>query len=157
MNRESVMRTLETAAPDSKLPVRQARFLDEFILTGNAAEAARKAGYSERGAKVTACRLLTKPNLQQALAAKKQAKAVELELRKDHVIAALLQALNLARSQANPAAIVAAAREIGRLLGFYDPEVVKVPLSAEGARLKALHEDMSDEELCNLASGQITN
>lgn len=43
------------------LNYRQMRFIDEYLASpANAAEAARKAGYSHRRAKVTACELLKK-------------------------------------------------------------------------------------------------
>lgn len=93
-------------------------------------------------------------DVKRAIAVKQQKHAGELELRKEHVIAALLQAFSLAKDQANPAAMVSASREIGRLLGFYDPGVVQVPISGEGARLRAKYEAMSDEELCEIVAGR---
>jgi phage terminase small subunit len=52
------------------LTAKQKRFVQEYALDPNAAAAARRAGYSPNGAKVTGCRLLTNPNLKAALAAK---------------------------------------------------------------------------------------
>ena len=46
---------------------RQARFIDYYIQTGNASEAARQAGYSERTARIHAAQLLTKPNIRAAV------------------------------------------------------------------------------------------
>ena len=42
---------------------RQKRFVDFYIQTANAAEAARLAGYSENGARVTGAKLLSNPNI----------------------------------------------------------------------------------------------
>ncbi len=42
---------------------RQKRFVDFYIQTGNASEAARKAGYSEHVANVAGSKLLTKGNI----------------------------------------------------------------------------------------------
>ena len=42
---------------------RQKRFVDFYIQTGNASEAARKAGYSEHVANVAGSKLLTKANV----------------------------------------------------------------------------------------------
>lgn len=47
---------------------RQKAFADFYIQTGNASEAARKAGYSEKTANVTASNLLTNPNIKQYIA-----------------------------------------------------------------------------------------
>ncbi|MCL2461386.1 MAG: terminase small subunit [Defluviitaleaceae bacterium] len=57
---------------DKPLTERQKRFIDFYIETGNAAEAAKKAGYSGKTAKIIGAQNLTKLNLfiQEKLAAK---------------------------------------------------------------------------------------
>lgn len=47
--------------PERKLKPRQAAFCEHLVATGNAAEAARRAGYSARAARVHGHRLLKKP------------------------------------------------------------------------------------------------
>lgn len=42
---------------------RQRKFCDEYLISGNATDAAIKAGYSPKTAKQTACENLTKPDL----------------------------------------------------------------------------------------------
>src|SRR5690625_1285887 len=46
-----------------KLTVKQKRFADNYIETGNARQSAISAGYSERTASVIASENLTKPNI----------------------------------------------------------------------------------------------
>lgn len=46
---------------------RQKRFCNEYIVTGNGAEAARRAGYSERSARAIAEENLTKPDILRAI------------------------------------------------------------------------------------------
>lgn len=46
-----------------KLTVKQQRFADEYIITGNATEAAIKAGYSQKTARAIGNENLTKPNI----------------------------------------------------------------------------------------------
>lgn len=46
-----------------KLSVKQKRFADEYIISGNATEAAIKAGYSKKTASVIGCENLIKPNI----------------------------------------------------------------------------------------------
>jgi len=111
--------------PAPALTKRQQRFVEEYAIGGNAAEAARMAGYSENGAKVTGCRLLTNPNLKSAIAYAKEREARKMEVRRDEVIAAINKAFMLAVEQQNPAAMVMAAREIGRLCGFYEPASIR--------------------------------
>ena len=47
----------------SKLTLKQKRFADEYIISGNATEAAVKAGYAKKSARVTASKLLTNANI----------------------------------------------------------------------------------------------
>ena len=47
----------------SKLTIKQQRFADEYIISGNATEAAKKAGYSEKTARFIGNENLTKPNI----------------------------------------------------------------------------------------------
>ena len=46
---------------------RQKRFVDFYIQTGNASEAARRAGYSERTARYIGTRLIANVNIQRAI------------------------------------------------------------------------------------------
>lgn len=46
-----------------KLTVKQQKFADEYIISGNATEAAKKAGYSEKTARFIGSENLTKPNI----------------------------------------------------------------------------------------------
>ena len=103
------------------LTARQTKFVDEYIVSGNAAAAARAAGYSENGAKVTACRMLTKANLKAAIAAKQQAGAEQFELRREHVITAILQAVAMAKQLGKPGIMISGFVAIAKMLGFYEP------------------------------------
>ena len=51
----------------SKLTAKQQRFVDEYLIDLNASQAAVRAGYSEHSARITASKLLTKTNIQQAV------------------------------------------------------------------------------------------
>ena len=64
------MKTIKRSAKsiNGKLPIKQERFVQEYAKDLNGKQAAIRAGYSERSAKVTACRMLTRANVQQALA-----------------------------------------------------------------------------------------
>jgi hypothetical protein len=135
------------------LTSRQAKFVDHYVICGNAAEAARLAGYSAKSAKVRACRL-TKDNRVAAEIGKRQAEnAVQLALTKDDVIAGLLGAINMAREQQNPAAMIGGLVQLGKMCGFYEPEVGRIELSGDGERLQAKFAAMSDRELLTIATG----
>ena len=51
-----------------KLTPKQKAFADEYLMCGNAAEAARKAGYSEKTATVIGSENLSKPNILEYIA-----------------------------------------------------------------------------------------
>jgi len=137
------------------LTARQQKFVEAYALDRNAARAARKAGYSANGAKVTACRLLTNPNLQAALAAKEAELAVRLEIDRETVVGGILQSISAAVGQGNPGQAIRGWVEVARILGLDKPEAARRVLSAEDARLRAKFEGMTDEELMAIASGEV--
>ena len=129
---------------------RQIKFVEEYMLCGNATEAARRAGYATKSAKVRACRLTEDNRIASAIAAKQAENAAKLELTREEVLRGLCDAVKLAKEQGNPAAMVSAWREIGRVIGCYQPEVKRVELSAEGKALQYHYAGMSDEELLEI-------
>lgn len=51
----------------SKLTAKQQRFVEEYLVDLNATQAAIRAGYAPKAAKVTACRMLTRANVAAAI------------------------------------------------------------------------------------------
>ncbi|WP_161944052.1 terminase small subunit, partial [Streptococcus suis] len=51
----------------AKLTIKQRKFIDEYIICGNATEAAIKAGYSKKAARVQGQENLLKPALKSAI------------------------------------------------------------------------------------------
>mgnify|MGYP003593905267 CR=1 FL=1 len=134
----------------SAITPRQAKFVDEYLVDGNGTQAATRAGYGAAGARVAAYRLLTNVAISSAIEAHQRADATRLSIERETVLAQLLEAVEMARTQMNPAGMVAGLREIGKLMGFYAPERVKVAVDAgQAAELRRL-ERMSDEELVAL-------
>ena len=114
------------------LSAKQARFVAEYLVDGNGTQAAIRAQYGVAGAGVAAMRLLKNVYVQAALQAQQSADATRLCLRREDVLAALLEAVDQARAQSNPASMIAGLREIGKMLGFYAPEMKRVEVSAAG-------------------------
>jgi phage terminase small subunit len=130
-----------------KLSVRQEKVVEHYALCGNAAEAARLAGYSARTARVIGPENLTKPAVKAALAARQQAFQEELKVTKDDVLTGILNAIQLAKEQQNPAAMISGLAQIAKLCGFYEPDVSRIEISGEALRLKQQFAAMSDDEL----------
>lgn len=74
---------------DKKLTPKQLRFVEEYLVDLNATQAAIRAGYSERSAKVQACRLLTKDNVSRAVERGKAERSKRTEITQDFVLSGL--------------------------------------------------------------------
>lgn len=73
---------------------------------------------------------------------------------KEKVVEMFVEAGNMARVMSDPQGLIAAARELGKMLGFYAPEVKKTLHGVDQASLKKALEDMSDEDLMKLANSR---
>lgn len=69
------------------------------------------------------------------------------------VLAGFLDAIQLARTMADPTAMISGWREVGKMLGLYEPEVKKIELTAGQAALRGKLEVMTDEELLAISEG----
>lgn len=130
---------------------RQRRFIAEYALDGNAAAAARRAGYSARSARVNGPRMLSNAAVRGALQVSQREAAQRLELDRQRVLAGLLEAVETARARADPHALIRAWSEIGRMCGFYEPERKAVEVSVASRRRIGELEAMSDAELLAIA------
>ncbi|WPC08617.1 terminase small subunit [Globicatella sp. PHS-GS-PNBC-21-1553] len=76
---------------EKKLTLKQKRFADEYIISGNATEAAIKAGYSKKTANVIAAENLTKPSIQKYIESKTKKKTEDTENSIEEVIRLLYE------------------------------------------------------------------
>ena len=130
----------------SAITPRQAKFVDEYLVDGNGTQAATRAGYGAAGARVAAYRLLTNVAISSAIEAHQRADATRLSIERETVLAQLLEAVEMARTQMNPAGMVAGLREIGKLMGFYTDRV-KVDVGVTDQQERRRMEAMTDAEL----------
>ena len=133
-----------------KLSARRSKFVDEYLLDHNGSRAAREAGYAVSGARVTAHRLLTNVNVKAAIDLKMNEFADKYKLKKEDVIAELIIAKDLAKERLDPISMIRAWCEIGKIMGFYAPEIVMAKNLAGNEALKTKLESMSDDELMKL-------
>lgn len=71
---------------DTKLNKKQKKFVDEYLVDLNGAQAAIRAGYSKNAAKVQAARLLTKDNLKVYLEKRMATREKRTEISQDMII-----------------------------------------------------------------------
>ncbi|KFB72992.1 terminase small subunit [Candidatus Accumulibacter contiguus] len=67
----------------SPLTTRQLAFVDAYCADGNAARAARAAGYAEKSAKVMACRLTKDNRIAAQIALRRAENAAKFEITKE--------------------------------------------------------------------------
>jgi phage terminase small subunit len=135
------------------LTAKQARFIDEFLVDSNGTAAAIRAGYAPGSAKVAASRMMSKDNpVRRAIHARQDADSERLGVFRDRVVNGLMEAINLAREQHNPMAMIRGWAEIGKMMGFYAPETKRVELSAAGVGAMGRLAQMTDAELLALIS-----
>ena len=130
----------------SAITPRQAKFVDEYLVDGNGTQAATRAGYGAAGARVAAYRLLTNVAISSAIEARQRVDATRLSVDRNSVLTGLLEAVEMAREQRNPAGMVAGLREIGKLMGFYTDRV-KVDVGVTDQQERRRMEAMTDAEL----------
>lgn len=137
----------------AELTARQRRFVEEYGVDRNATAAALRAGFAPASARVTACRLL-KANkaVQEAVAAQEALVAAEVGMTRQRVVQGLLEAVEMARERQEPGAMIAAWRELGKMLGYYAPEWVRVTASTDEAVRMGRWQTLSDEELAVVIS-----
>ena len=134
----------------SPLTTRQLAFVDAYCADGNAARAARAAGYAEKSAKGMACRLTKDNRIAARIALRRAENAAKFEITKAEVIAGILRAIEMAREQQNPAAMISGLVQVAKLCGFYAPGVRRIEVSGSAARVQAKYAAMSDDELLSM-------
>ncbi|MBK7815024.1 MAG: terminase small subunit [Rhodocyclaceae bacterium] len=139
----------------ARLTPRQQRFVEEFTISGNAADAARRAGYSEKTARQIACENLTKPDIQAAITAKRQGYAAQIDVRRDDVIAGLFTGIAEAQRKADAGNLIRGWVEVAKLTGLDKPDAKSKVMRPEHAARRAAFEALSDAELLAIAEGQI--
>lgn len=77
--------------------------------------------------------------------------AANANVTKEEVVQMLVDAASLAKFLGDPTGLVAAARELGKMLGFYAPEVKKIMHGMDKNQIKLALAEMSDEELYKIA------
>lgn len=124
----------------------------EGVLQGKTKQQALKdAGYSEKGRGAV---VEKSADVVAALAQARSELATSTKTTREDVLGMFKRAYDLAELAAEPSSMVSAAKEIGKMLGFYEPETIKVQLSMGQARLQEKFVMMSDEDLLEIAQGK---
>ncbi len=82
----------------SPLNLREERFVEEYLATGCGTQAAKKAGYSDKSAKMLAWRLKRRPRVQRAIQVGREAQKQRLEQQADSIVMEYLELLEKAKA-----------------------------------------------------------
>jgi phage terminase small subunit len=117
----------------------------------NQTAAARLAGFNQPG--TSANYLMRNPKVVAAIAEERAEYAKASGMTKQKVIEGFTESINLARIKADPIAMIAGWREIGKMCGFYEATKSEIKVSVQGQVMLQRLNSMSDEELLALAEG----
>lgn len=148
----SSMAAAAAVSPDKPLTEKQKAYAIARARGESVPNAMAAAGYNEQIS--WGYRLDKMPNVQALIRQEQALYAEAAQIDRKKVIDMHLEAFELARMVAEPSSMVAAAREIGKICGLYEPK--KVEINVNGRVQHEIHrfEAMSDAELLEvLAQG----
>ena len=151
----TTMAAAAAVSPDKPLTEKQKLYAVARARGESVPNAMAQAGYNEQVS--YGYRLDKMPNVQALIRQEQALYAEASQMDRKKVIDMQLEAFELARTMAEPATMVAAAREIGKICGLYEPK--KVEVSVNGSIQHEMHrlDSMSDAELLEfLAQGRPT-
>ena len=148
----TTMAAAAMVSPDKPLTDKQKAYAIARARGESVPNAMAQAGYNEQIS--WGYRLDKMPNVQALIRQEQALYAEAAQIDRKKVIDMHLEAFELARMVAEPSSMVAAAREIGKICGLYEPK--KVEINVNGRVQHEIHrfEAMSDAELLEvLAQG----
>lgn len=139
-----------SVSPDKPLTEKQKLFVKHWAEGESITSASLRAGYND-GASV-AYRMVQMPNVL-ALKAKYAAAYEEVsQMTRKKVMDMHMEAYDMARLMAEPATMVSAAREIGKMCGYYAPVEHRVKVDVTGNIILDRMNSLSDAELLKVIS-----
>ena len=108
---------------EPKLTLKQKRFVDEYLIDFNGAQAAIRAGYSEASAKEIAAENLTKPNIKNEIAKRTGVLEEKALITKEMVIQGLLDEARCIDEGSSHSARVSAWAHLGKHLNMFTEKI----------------------------------
>ena len=137
-------------AKQKDIKLKQQTFADAIVTGATQADAARAAGYPPG----KASQVMRQEEIQ-TLVNQARSELREIStIKKLDVLDIMIEAIDMARTLADPAQMINGAREVGRMMGFYEPETIKIEHSMANGVMATKFKQMTDEELYAIASKQ---
>lgn len=99
--------------------------------------------------------LSTDPRFQAVVAKERRKNELVIEMTREKAMNGFMEAVEMARIQADPATMIKGWTEIARMCGYYAPDTKKIEVSVSAKRLVDKFETMSDDELLKYAEKDI--
>jgi hypothetical protein len=96
-------------------------------------------------------------NVAAVVAAARAGLSESAQIRRTDMLEVIQDAIQMARMAGEPLTMIAGAREIAKMLGFYEPEKKQIELSMSQERTRDKYAALSDEELLNIIEGECTD
>lgn len=138
----STMAAAESVDPDKPLTEKQKLFAKYYAEGDSIPNAMQRAGYNEQPS--YGYRMVKMPNIKREIARYQAEFQKAAELSKRDVMDMLKESYEMAKLMNEPSTMVSAAREIGKLCGYYEPTKVQIDVN-NATRVK--FEQLSDAEL----------
>lgn len=139
----STMAAAALVPVDKPLTDMQKKFIRGIAEGESVDSAMKRAGYNDQPS--YGYRILKMPNAQALLQQYQREYAQASQMTKKKVIDMQLEAYEMAKLMAEPSSMVAAAREIGKMCGFYEPK--KIEINVNGSTAQRRLEQMDSDEL----------
>jgi len=146
---------LAKANPDRPLTTRMKEFVKLWAQGETILSAAIRAGYNDGG--TYAYRLAKDPAILKIYHREKEAYAASVGMTRQRVMEGLLEAVEMAKIQADPTAMIAGWREVGKMCGYYEPVKKQIDVNITGNVVMERLNRLSDSELLKLIEQQTTN
>lgn len=138
----------KSAVVDAKQKV----FADVLLETGNKSQAARAAGYHPASAN----NVMRQEEVQKYIEEAREEVTDLTTVRRLDVLNIFMEAIDMARTLADPSQMINGADKVAKMMGYYAPETLKLEVEGNTRALSAKFKALSDAELLNIAAGRAT-
>lgn len=146
---------LQAPAPNRPLTEKQREFVRHWAMGETILSAAYRAGYADGG--TLAYKMAKDPVILRYYNQEKALYEQACAMSRKKVMDMLLEAYDVAKLVTEPASMVSAAREIGRMCGYYEPVKRTIDINVKGNVTVRQLERASDEDLLKLIKGEATD
>ena len=143
-------REKSVVAKQEEVRAKQEAFANAILEGASDSDAARAAGYHP----ATAKNVMRQEDVQLHLANARQEIADTTTIRRLDVLNVFLDAIEMARTLADPANMINGADKVAKMMGYYAPETKRIELSMDQKVLDSKLKQLTDAELMELAAGR---